>query len=106
LLLARSLKPSYISRWAKVAVKVQRPGIDNTVAQDVALIRGVAALVARTEFGQNYRDRFSSRGICHSLQAELDFTREAGYTDQLRRNLADGRWFDSKQLVVAEICWI
>jgi len=35
-------------------VKVQRPGIDATVAQDIALIRGVADLVARTELGQNY----------------------------------------------------
>jgi len=36
----------------EVAVKVQRPGIDATVAQDIALIRGVADLVARTELGE------------------------------------------------------
>jgi len=89
----------------EVAVKVQRPGIDATVAQDIALIRGVAALVARTEFGQSYEIDSLAEEFVTALQAELDFTREAGYTDQLRRNLADSRWFDSKQLVVAEIYW-
>ena len=38
----------------EVAVKVQRPGIDLTIAQDISLIRGIADLVARTEFGQTY----------------------------------------------------
>lgn len=88
-----------------VAVKVQRPGIDVTVAQDIALIRGVAALVARTEIGQSYEIDSLAEEFVTALQAELDFTREASYTDQLRQNLSDSRWFDSKQLVVAEIFW-
>ncbi len=88
-----------------VAVKVQRPGIDVTIAQDIALIRGVAALVARTEIGQSYEIDSLAEEFVTALQAELDFTREASYTDQLRQNLTDSRWFDSKQLVVAEIFW-
>jgi len=89
----------------EVAVKVQRPGIDVTIAQDIALIRGVAALVARTEIGQSYEIDSLAEEFVTALKAELDFTREAGFTDQLRRNLTDSRWFDSKQLVVAEINW-
>ena len=89
----------------EVAMKVQRPGIDVTVAQDIALIRGVADLVARTEFGQNYEIRALADEFATALEAELDFTREAGFTDQLRRNLSVSRWFDPKQLVVAEIYW-
>ena len=89
----------------EVALKVQRPGIDTTVGQDIALIRGVAALVARTEFGQSYEIDALAEEFATALQAELDFLREASFTDQLRRNLADSRWFDSKQLVVAEIYW-
>ena len=89
----------------EVALKVQRPGIDTTVVQDIALIRGVAALVARTEFGQSYEIDALAEEFATALQAELDFLREASFTDQLRRNLADSRWFDSKQLVVAEIYW-
>ncbi len=40
-----------------------------------------------------------------ALEAELDFTREAGFTDQLRRNLSKSRWYDPTQIVVAEINW-
>ncbi len=89
----------------EVALKVQRPGIDITVPQDIALIRGVADLVARTEFGQTYEIRALAEEFATALQAELDFTREAGFTDQLRRNLVNSRWFDSEQLVIAEIYW-
>lgn len=89
----------------EVALKVQRPGIDAVVAQDIALIRGVADLVARTEFGQSYEIGSLAEEFATALQAELDFTREAGFTDQLRQNLSTSRWFDPKQLVVAEIYW-
>lgn len=84
---------------------MQRPGIDATVAQDITLIRGVADLVARTEFGQNYEISSLAEEFTTALAAELDFIREASFTDQLRRNLANSRWFDSNQLVVAEINW-
>lgn len=89
----------------EVALKVQRPGIDITIAADIALIRGVAALVARTEFGQSYEIDSLAEEFVTALQAELDFIREANFTDQLRRNLTNSRWFDSEQLVVAEINW-
>ncbi len=89
----------------EVALKVQRPGIDATVPQDISLIRGVADLVARTEFGQTYEIRAIAEEFATALQAELDFIREAEFTDQLRRNLSTSRWFDPKQLVVAEIYW-
>lgn len=89
----------------EVAVKVQRPGIDATVAQDISLIRGVADLVARTEFGQSYEVDSLAEEFATALLAELDFTREASFTDQLRQNLSNSRWFDSDKLVVAEINW-
>jgi ubiquinone biosynthesis protein len=89
----------------EVALKVQRPGIDSTVAKDIALIQGIADLVARTEFGQSVEIKSIAEEFCKALEAELDFTREAGFTDQLRRNLSMSRWFDPKQLVVAEIFW-
>jgi ubiquinone biosynthesis protein len=38
-----------------------------------------------------------------SLQHELDFTQEAQYTEQLRKNLSTSRWFDPKQIVVPKI---
>ena len=89
----------------EVALKVQRPGIDVTVARDIALIQGIADLVARTEFGQSYEIKSIADEFIKALEAELDFTREASYTDELRQNLSVGRWFDPNQIVVAEIYW-
>jgi predicted unusual protein kinase regulating ubiquinone biosynthesis (AarF/ABC1/UbiB family) len=89
----------------EVALKVQRPGIDLVVAQDIALVRSLAELVSRTNFGQNYDVVGLAEEFATALQAELDFTQEAGYTDQLRRNLSTSRWFDPTQLVVPEIYW-
>ena len=89
----------------EVALKVQRPGIDLTVTQDIALIQGIADLVARTEFGQTYEIKAIAAEFTKALEDELDFTREAGFTEQLRGNLSRSRWFDPTQLVVAQIFW-
>ena len=89
----------------EVAIKVQRPGIDLTVDQDIALIQGIAELVARTDFGEANEIKAIADEFCSALKAELDFTREAGFTDQLRRNLSQSRWFDPKDIVVAQIYW-
>jgi predicted unusual protein kinase regulating ubiquinone biosynthesis (AarF/ABC1/UbiB family) len=89
----------------EVALKVQRPGIDATVTQDISLIKGIAELVALTDFGQTYDIRGIAEEFATALRAELDFTREASFTDQLRRNLSQSRWFDPTQIVVAKIHW-
>ncbi len=89
----------------EVALKVQRPGIDVIVAQDISLIRTLAELVSRTNFGQNFDVVGTAEEFVTALQAELDFTQEAGYTEQLRRNLSISRWFDPTQLVVPQIYW-
>lgn len=89
----------------EVALKIQRPGIDAIVAQDISLLKTLAELVARTDFGQTFDIVSIADEFSNALQAELDFTQEAGYTDQLRRNLSKSRWFDPKHLVVPEIYW-
>jgi predicted unusual protein kinase regulating ubiquinone biosynthesis (AarF/ABC1/UbiB family) len=89
----------------EVALKVQRPGIDQTIAQDIDLIQGIADLVARTDLGESYEIKAIAEEFTNALEAELDFTREAAYTDQLRRNLSQGSWYDPSQIVVAEINW-
>lgn len=89
----------------EVALKVQRPGIAITVQQDIELINGLADLVSITDWGKDYdivaiADEFTS-----ALQAELDFTSEAKYTDQLRQNLSKTRWFDPNKLIVPKVYW-
>ncbi|MEM9770938.1 MAG: AarF/ABC1/UbiB kinase family protein [Cyanobacteria bacterium P01_D01_bin.73] len=88
-----------------VAVKVQRPGIETTVHQDIDLIRKVAQLVARTQFGDRFDVVALADEFGRSLRAELDFTQEASYTDQLRKNLDACSWVDSKRLIIPEINW-
>ncbi|NET32529.1 MAG: AarF/ABC1/UbiB kinase family protein [Cyanothece sp. SIO1E1] len=89
----------------QVAVKVQRPGIETLVTRDMALIQDIAKLVANTSFGQRYNVVSLAEEFSDALQAELDFTQEATYTDELRKNLASSDWFDSKRLIVPEIFW-
>ena len=88
-----------------VAIKIQRPGIDGIVEQDIALISTIAELVSRTNFGKYYDVIALAEEFSSALQSELDFTQEAHFTDQLRQNLAATKWFDPKQLVIPAINW-
>lgn len=89
----------------EVALKVQRPGIDVVVEQDIALIKGLAELVSMTDFGKDYDSIALAEEFTTALRAELDFTKEANYTDQLQHNLLKSKLFDSQQLVVPQVCW-
>lgn len=89
----------------QVAIKVQRPGIERQVERDMAMIRDVARLMSATQFGQRYNVVDLAYEFSEAIRAELDFSTEAEYTDLLRRNLQDSRWFDSTQLVVPQIYW-
>lgn len=87
----------------QVALKVQRPGIDVVVAQDISLIKSLAELVSRTEFGKNFDIVGLAEEFSNALVAELDFTSEAEYTEQLRQNLSDTDLFDHQQLIIPQI---
>ncbi len=89
----------------EVALKVQRPGLETVVEQDIALIRLVAGLVAQTEFGKTYAVEALAEEFAQALRAELRFTLEGRYTDQLRNNLSTSRWFEPEKLVVPRIVW-
>lgn len=88
-----------------VALKVQRPGIGSIVDKDIILIKAIADLVSLTEFGQDYNITGLAEEFTQAIKAELDFTQEAHYTDQLRQNLATSNWFDTEQLVIPKIYW-
>ncbi len=88
-----------------VAVKVLRPGIEKQVERDMALIKDIARLVSTTHFGQRYNITELADEFKTALTAELDFTVEARYTDELRKNLVDSDWVDSDRLTVPQILW-
>ena len=87
----------------RVALKVQRPGIDLVVAQDISLIKSLAELVSLTEVGKNFDIVGLAEEFSTALTDELDFTTEAEYTQQLHQNLTETRWFDSQQLVIPQV---
>ena len=89
----------------KVAVKVQRPGIEKQVERDMALIKDIARLVSTTQFGQRYNIIDLAEEFKAALIAELDFTTEARYTDELRQDLENSSWVDSERLSVPGIIW-
>lgn len=88
-----------------VALKIQRPGIDLVIEQDIAIIKGLAELASRTIIGQDYDIKALADEFTDALRDELDFRREAANNDQLRRNLSTSRWFDPSKLVVPQIYW-
>lgn len=89
----------------EVALKVQRPNIEEVVNQDISLIKAIAELVSLTDFGKDYDIIALAAEFTSALKAELDFTREATYTDKLRQNIAKGEWFNPQDLVIPKIYW-
>ncbi|MEO0373548.1 MAG: AarF/ABC1/UbiB kinase family protein [Cyanobacteria bacterium P01_A01_bin.17] len=94
-----------LTNGQEVVLKVQRPGIDAVVDQDIALIRSLAELASRTDLGKDYDLQATAEEFTEALLNELDFRLEARHTDQLRANMSESRWFDSKQLVLPKIYW-
>lgn len=89
----------------EVAIKVQRPNIDRIVNQDVILIKGIAEIIALTDFGNDYDFINLADDFTKAVLAELDFRQEGNFTEKLRLNLSSSRWFDTNQLVIPEIYW-
>ncbi len=89
----------------EVAIKVQRPGLQAVVEQDISLIRLIARLVSQTEFGEYYDIVSIAEEFTQALRSELDFTQEAHYTEQLRQNMLNSRWIDPAELKVPQIYW-
>ncbi|MGF1482071.1 MAG: ABC1 kinase family protein [Cyanophyceae cyanobacterium] len=88
-----------------IALKVQRPGIDAIVTKDITLSKAIAELIALTEVGQDYDVIALAEEFTKAVEAELDFTQEAHFTEQLQQNLSVSQWFDAEQIVVPRVYW-
>ncbi len=86
-----------------VAVKIQRPGIEVIVNQDIGLFKQIAGLLSSTDFGKRYSIVNLAEEFGNSLRSELDFTQEASYTERLRQSLSQSRWFEPNQVVVPQV---
>ncbi len=70
-----------------VAVKVQRPGVDARVEEELEILTDLARYAARhTEWGSQYDIEGWMDEFAFALRNELDYTREGQNADRIRRN--------------------
>jgi len=85
----------------EVVLKVIRPGIQQTIDADLALMSGIARWLERYFTASH---RFKPVELVgdyqHTIHNELDLQREAANTMELRRN-----WLESPLLYVPEVYW-
>lgn len=75
-----------------VAVKVQRPNIEQTINTDLDILFDLARLAqARTPLGQWYDLTEMAEDFAATLRDELNYTREGHNADRFRNNFADDR---------------
>jgi ubiquinone biosynthesis protein len=73
----------------QVAVKVQRPGIEQTIDLDLDILKSIAHLLdRRTKYGQFYDFNEMVADFERTIKAELDFTKEGENADTFMRNLS------------------
>ncbi|HEX3086132.1 MAG TPA: AarF/UbiB family protein, partial [Pyrinomonadaceae bacterium] len=73
-----------------VVVKVQRPGIRQTIVEDLEALEKVAEFIdAHTEVGKRYEFTNMQADLRQSLLSELDFKREASNLHTLRKSLRE-----------------
>jgi ubiquinone biosynthesis protein len=73
-----------------VVVKVQRPNIREQIVEDLEALEQVAEFIdAHTEVGKRYEFTNMLADLRQSLLHELDFQREAGNLDKLRKSLRE-----------------
>lgn len=83
----------------KVAVKVQRPGIHETMARDIALLRRVAKLLKLTEFGETVNLNMILDELWTVTQQEMDFLTEARNMEEFHALNCNIRFFDCPQAI-------
>jgi ubiquinone biosynthesis protein len=75
---------------ARVIVKVQRPGVEQAVERDLAVLADLARLAAaRTRLGDIHDLEDWVAEFAFTLRNELDYMREGHNADRFRRNFAD-----------------
>jgi ubiquinone biosynthesis protein len=73
-----------------VVVKVQRPGVRETIVEDLEALEEIAEFIdAHTEIGKRYEFSNMLTDLRQSLLRELDFNREAGNLQRLRTSLRE-----------------
>ena len=84
----------------EVVVKVVRPGIEDTIEDDLSIMQFMAARMDRVEEIKNLRPRMLVDEFGRLIRGELNLLNEAANTHRLREELAD-----NDRLVVPTVYW-
>ncbi len=91
-----------LASGAAVAVKVQRPGIEAVIREDLDILESIARFIdRRTKYGRFYDCTGMVEEFRATVQNELDFTKEAENADVLRKNFRQ-----DEGIAVPAIRWI
>jgi aarF domain-containing kinase len=85
---------------AEVVLKVQRPGIGDSIAADVKILRGIARMVAATPRGALANPVAIVDDFARTLGEELDFVREAASMEEFNRIL---RGLDNHEVIAPRV---
>lgn len=100
---AASLAQAHIARLKtgeKVVVKVQRPGIQRLIIDDINIMRRLAAIMEKIPGLRDYRPAHFVEEFASYTMRELDFTQEGKHADTFRQNFAD--W---PEVIFPKIYW-
>lgn len=86
---------------ARVAVKVQRPGVTETMEIDLQILVDLGRRVtAHTQWGKDYDVAALTQEFADVLRSELDYTHEGHAMDRFRDAFAD-----DQRVVIPEVYW-
>ncbi|MBN2067764.1 MAG: AarF/ABC1/UbiB kinase family protein [Candidatus Diapherotrites archaeon] len=85
----------------KVAVKVQRPDIEHTIAEDLRIISFIAGLVEKNiKSTQYYNPKSVAEQFADTIRKELDYNKEAKNAERFARNFRH-----DKAINIPKIFW-
>ncbi len=85
-----------------VAVKVQRPGIEKSINQDLSILKDLASFIDHyTQYGNLYDCSGMVLEFENTIRNELDFTREAENIEVFKRNFSK-----DEGITVPDVRWI
>jgi ubiquinone biosynthesis protein len=89
----------------EVAIKVQRPGIQKVIEEDLEVMRSLAEFFRGDGLGEAYDLEALVDEFSNSIMGELDFTREARNTEELTENLAHSELWKPGQVIIPKVYW-
>ena len=76
----------------KVVVKVRKPGITETIRDDMALIFTIAHYINKTSYSQNIDFEAIAEEFFHTMNMELDLMLEKSNNEKFVKNFSSPKW--------------